>query len=92
MAKLMIVLSRDEVQSTIAYPLICETMCGSRWGTGRRRRAWIAEFTEEERRACSRLKNIAYDWYCRKGVPDRVIMYSQTFALWNKLELFCATL
>jgi hypothetical protein len=92
MGKLMMILSKEEIQSAISYPLICETMCGSRWGTGKRRREWVANFTDEERKACSKLKNTAYDWYCRKGVPDKVMMYPQTFELWGKLEAFCASL
>lgn len=92
MAKLMIVFGREEVQKSISYALICETMYGSRWETGKRRRRWVAEFTENERRACAKLKSQAYDWHLRHGVPDEVKMRVETFALWQKLEAFCASL
>ena len=92
MARVIIVLSRDEVRKTICYPMICETMYGSRWGTQKRRRTWLSEFTEEERKACGKLKSQAYGWYCGRGVPDEVKMYSHTLSLWRKLEAFCASL
>lgn len=92
MARMMIVLSADEVRQTIAYPLICETMCGSVWQTGKRRRRWEAEFTEAERKACSKLKTLAYKWYLTTGVPDEVTMSMSTLELWYKLADFCASL
>ena len=92
MAELMLKLSRDEVRKGIAYPLICETMCGAVWQTGRRRRRWAAEFTESERNACYRLKAQAYTWHLTKGVPDEVVMTFKTMQLWKKLEGFCASL
>lgn len=92
MAKIMLVLSREEVQQDIAYPLICETMCGAAWQTGRRRKRWAAEFTESERDACSKLKTLAYKWYLTTGVPDEVTMSMKTFDLWKKLEAFCASI
>lgn len=92
MAKMMLVLTRDEIQKNICYPLICETMCGAAWDTGRRRRRWAEEFTESERHACSKLKNQAYRWYLRTGVPDEITMSLSTFSLWQKLAAFCASL
>lgn len=92
MARMMIVLNADEIRETIAYPMICETMCGSVWQTGKRRRRWAEEFTEAERAACSKLKTLAYKWYLTTGVPDEVTMSLSTMALWKKLEAFCASL
>ena len=92
MASLMIVLNREEIQHTINYPLICETMCGAAWQTGKRRRRWREEFTESERRACYHLKAMAYKWYLRTGGPNKLTMTLNTMALWKKLEAFCASL
>lgn len=92
MAKIMLVLSREEVLGSIAYPLICETMCGAAWQTGKRRRRWAAEFTEAERDACSKLKAQAYKWHLTTGVPDEVTMSMKTYDLWKKLEAFCASI
>lgn len=92
MAKMMLVLSREEIQTSINYPLICETMCGARWDTSRRRRRWLEEFTESERIACSKLKTQAHSWYLKTGVPDEVTMSLRTMDLWKRLESFCASL
>lgn len=92
MARLMLVFTADEIRKHIAYPLICETMCGAIWETGRRKRRWLAEFTESERKACSKLKAQAYKWHLRTGVPDEVTMSHDTLKLWYKLEAFCASL
>lgn len=92
MARIMYVLTRDEVETGIAYRLVCETMCGAVWETGKRRRRWSEEFTESERRACYKLRALAHTWYLRTGVPDEVTMAASTLALWKKLEAFCASL
>lgn len=92
MARLLITLTREEVQEAIAYPLICETMCGAVWNTGNRRRRWTAEFTEAERKACSKLKALAYRWHLSTGVPDNVTISLGTLDLWQKLAAFCASL
>ena len=92
MAKMMIVLSRDEVMQSINYPLICTTMSSAVWETGRRRRLWAEAFTESERRACYELRNKAHSWYLKKGVPDEVTMALSTLGLWQRLAAFCASL
>ena len=92
MARLMISLSREEIQQETAYPLICQTMCGAAWNTGKRRRRWVAEFTEAERKACYKLKSQAHRWYLSSGVPDEVTMSLSTLGLWKKLADFCASL
>lgn len=92
MPRLMLVFTADEIRREIAYPLICEVMYGATWDTGTRRRRWAAEFTEAERKACSRLRNQAHRWYLTTGVPDEVTMSHDTLKLWYKLEAFCASL
>lgn len=92
MADIMIILSRDEVNRYIDYPLICTTMGSAVWETGRRRRLWAETFTESERRACYELRNKAHSWYLKKGVPDQVTMHPRTLGLWQRLAAFCASL
>lgn len=92
MAKRMMKLTVEEVRANIAYRLICFTRYGSAWDTGRRRRAWLADFTEEERRAASRLFKQARNWTVGRGVPDTVQMSRETFHLWQKLGDFCASI
>lgn len=92
MANLMLVMSNEEVNASIAYSLICFARYGSAWDTGRRRRAWLADFTEEDRRAAGRLFRQAHDWTVGRGVPDEVTMSMKTFHLWRKLAEFCGSL
>lgn len=92
MAKQMMKLTVEEVRANIPYDLICMVRYGSAWDTGRRRRAWLANFTEEERRAACRLFKQARGWTVGRGVPDKVTMTEKTFCLWRKLAEFCASI
>lgn len=92
MASLEVILNRNEVQQYIPYELICMTRYGARWETGKRRRRWMNEFTDEERNAAGRLFAKAHDWTLSRGVPDVVRMSTKTYGLWQKLGYFCATL
>lgn len=92
MTKEMMKLSSTEVHSTIPYSMICMTRYGSSWDTGRRRRAWLSDFSEEERKAAARLFHKAHDWTVGRGVPDTVRMNRKTFHLWQKLGDFCASI
>lgn len=92
MAKIMLVMTHEEVNENIAYNLICFTRYGSAWDTGRRRRAWLADFSESEREAAGRLFRMAHNWTVGRGVPDTVQMSRKTFNLWQKLGDFCASI
>lgn len=91
MEKEMIRMSATEIRTTIPYSLICMTRYGSAWNTGKRRRAWLTDFSEEERRTATRLFQTAHDWTVGRGVPDVVRMGTKTFFLWRKLGEFCAS-
>lgn len=41
----IIELSHDDVQNELAYALICETMEGAYWNSGRRRRMFSNNYT-----------------------------------------------
>lgn len=88
----ILTLSNDEVSTHIPYALVCMTRFGARWETGRRRRRWLEEFTEQERTAATRLFNQSHRWLLTTGVPDKVKMSTKTFALWMKLADFCCSL
>ena len=92
MARAMLVLTGDEIRAQIPYAMICETMLGAMWDTGRRRRAWLATFTESERKTCLKLRNQARKWHLVTGVPDEVTMSFTTFNLWDRLASFCASI
>lgn len=74
MAKQMMKLTVEEVRANIPYDLICMVRYGCTWSSGRRRRAWLADFSESEREAAGRLFRMAHDWTVGRGVPDTVQM------------------
>ena len=92
MAKLIMVLTSEEVHRSIPYSLICMTRYGSSWNTMRRKRRWKMEFTEAEREAASKLFSRSHDWLLGRGVPDEVRMTTETYGLWQKLGNFCGSL
>lgn len=88
-ARTFLFLNSEEIRKMIPYGLICETMGGSRWNTGKRRRAWAEEFTEDERQKCSYFYKKSCDWYLRYGAPDEIRMLPETLLLWQRLANFC---
>lgn len=92
MAKIMLVMTGDEVHENIPYSVVCMARYGSSWNTMRRKRRWKMEFTEAEREAANRLFSRSHDWLLGRGIPDEVKMTTGTFALWQKLGNFCASL
>lgn len=89
--KTMVTLTHEEAQSYLAYALICETMEGAFWNSGRRRRLYSKTFTEAEQRQIPRIKAIAHKWCLVTGVPEKVRMRYSTYLLWQRLAEFCAT-
>lgn len=87
---MMVELTHDEVRNILDYALICETMEGAFWDSGRRRRMYSKTFTEREQRQIPRIKTTAHKWCLVTGVPDKVRMRYSTFMLWQKLAAFCA--
>lgn len=92
MAKLMMILTSQEVHESIPYSLICMTRYGAHWDTMRRKRRWKMEFTEAERGSAQKLFSRSHDWLLGRGVPDEVRMTIVTFELWQKLGDFCASI
>ena len=90
--KMYVELSHDEVVKKIPYAVVCEGRYGKDWNTGRRKRLWKEQFTEEEQKAATRLFQQSRTWYLVKGVPDSVKMTLGTLALWHKLGAFCASI
>ena len=99
MAYLKIVLNRDEINSQIPYPLICETRYGAKWGGDRQRhtsskvqRKYKEIFSKEERAEAAKLFVLAHKWYLSTGAPDEYETTPQILALWEKLAAFCASI
>ena len=84
-----IVMDRDEINQNIPYPVVAETMSGSRWDTGKRKRMMKERFDETEMNAIYRMHKQARQWYLIKGVPDELRITPHILALWHKLASFC---
>ena len=87
--KTYIILNREEIQTQIPYALVCETMSGAKWNTGKRKRLMKERFTESEREKIYKLHKQAHSWHLRKGVPDELKLTVKTLLLWQKLANFC---
>jgi len=87
-----IVLNRDEINRNIPYAIVCETMSGAHWNTGKRKRLMKEQFTQSEIEAVYRLHKQAHSWYLVKGVPDELRITPHILALWHKLANFCCQL
>lgn len=92
MPKLEILLSPEEVHRHIPYAVICMTRYGAVWGTMKRKRRWLNEFTERERRDANRLFVQSHKWLLSTGVTKDVRMSLTTYELWQKLGGFCASI
>lgn len=87
--KMYLELNRDEICTEIPYNLITETVEGSRWSTGKRRRMYFQDFSEQEREAIRPLIKQAYQWSLVKGPPEKLRLTPKTLLLWQKLGDFC---
>lgn len=80
----------------VQYPIVVEMWekvnpLGSSQ-SGRKKRAWLAAFTERERHAISRWHQKFRDWYLVKGTPQRIQLRLSTLTLLQKAVHFFATI
>ena len=78
----------EELNDRLHYRLICEQMGSDKWKTGKVRRAFEAEFSEEERAECERIYKKAHRWYLKALPTEPVEMYMTEYKLWGKLKNF----
>lgn len=83
------VLNAEEVLQ-LGYRLICESMGGSLWKTGRVQRAYKETFNKQEQQdiKCTIYRK-AYVWYLKTGTPEQTEMSEYEYNLWHKLRKFC---
>lgn len=86
--KLMLSFSSDEINQT-GYPVIVEAW--DKIKSGRVRRAYLSEFSEEERNKLTRLYPKLYRWYLVTGIKDAV-MSMATYELIVKAANFFGTI
>lgn len=67
---LVLKFDRDKLAS-LSYPVICENWekCVGPYASGSKRRKFIAEFTEAERKVLSKYNQRFYRWYLVTGPP-----------------------
>lgn len=77
-----------ELNDVLHYRLICETMCSSKWQTGKIQRMFKQEFLPAEREKCRQIYRKAYAWSLRTLPVEPVEMYMYEYELWIRLKDF----
>lgn len=80
--KLMPVFDGETFQQAVAFPVIVEAW--EKKNSGRRKREWLAAFTEAERKKIGKYHSRFYRWYLVTGVPKRVSVNLDTLQLLQK--------
>lgn len=83
------VFSGEMFGKVVAYPVIVESWEKRR--AGRVKRAYIATFTEGERKTLSKWQGKFYRWYLVTGTPKRVMLRLKTLALLQRAVTFFAS-
>lgn len=83
--KLAISLNHGELEA-LQTPVVVEMWDKRKFG--RIKRAWLAEFTEAERKAAAKLYPQFYSWYLVKGLPQHKTFMPGTLNLIRRLVDF----
>ena len=89
--ELQFVFDRSEIE-TLPYRFLCENRECSVWNISTRRRLWNQEFTKVEQVEAEKIFRQCHQWYLVNGLPDKVTMSGSTRVLWDRLEIFCASI
>lgn len=87
-----LILTKEEINQSIPYNMICQTRYGSIWDTMRRKLRWNAEFSDDEKSKAEKIFRQTHNWSVGNGIPDTVRMHLSEIKLWNKIEMFCMSL
>jgi len=85
--KLVTVFERPEL---VALQTAIVVECWEHKNSGRVKRAWLKEFTEEERAKASKLHKTFYQWHLVKGIPFEHRMTIGTYEFIKRLVNFFA--
>lgn len=91
MAKLQLALTEDEAEKNLMCGLLCQTRYGARWQTGKRRRLWEQQFTEDERKQAEIIFAACRRWFLKSGSAP-VTLDIKIYDLWMRLIAFCGSL
>ena len=86
------ILTGDEINLNIPYPVICEMRYGAKLDSRKRKQLWDILFTEDEQERAEKLFRLARRWYLKTGVPEEYAFESAELILWLKLGEFCGNL
>ena len=81
-------ISVDELNDELHYRLIAETMSGSKWTTGKVKKAFVSQFSQEERDSCFSIWRRARKWYLYSLPTNPIEMSMVEYELWQKLKNF----
>jgi len=85
------VLDRDEINRQLPYAVIVENWDKVK-SSGSKRRKYLAEFSESERKRLSDLyRKYFYNWYLRTGVPKTFTCRPETLELAQRAGNFFAS-
>ena len=86
----MLVLSHIKFKQLIPYPVIVESW--DRIKSGKAKREWLKQFTEEERDRIAYYQKKFHDWYLITGAPMSISIKSKNIALLERAINFFATI
>lgn len=84
------VFSGEQFKKTVDYPVIVEMW--EKKNSGRVRRAYLAQFTDDERTTLARYYAKFYKWHLVTGTPVRVMARLKTVQLLQRAVNFFATI
>lgn len=88
--QLMPVMTGDKFTEIVNYPVIVESW--EKKKNGSKRRKWMSEFDDSERRVISSYYARFYRWYLLSGTPRKIACRMRTLVLLKKAVAFFASI
>ena len=88
--QVMIVLNHIKFKQLIPYPVIVESW--DKIKSGKPKREWLKQFTEEERKRIAYYYKKFYDWYLLTGAPMSISLKSKNITLLQRAVNFFASI
>ena len=88
--KMMPVFSGDNFQSIIPFPVIVEMW--EKKNSGRVKREWVKQFTENERKKLAYYYQRFYRWHLVTGTPDKIVVKLSNIQLLQRACNFFGTI
>lgn len=88
--QLVLVLSHIKFKQLVAYPVIVEAW--DKVKSGKAKREWLKQFTEEDRARIAYYQKKFYDWYLVTGAPMSISVKSKNITLLQRAVDFFASI